>query len=171
MDQQLGDIEVRREEAASAAELGAALQAGAERLAATWRKLHYRGDAKRADANPALLEGVVEPLLFEIGRQVASNKDSATDPWARASGVLRLSLSRGEAALDDEFELFRLVAEGFAEKMGGSLEQRRRIRTMVEAARMLARAELARCEDPGRQPPEVSFGGVVVELYEPRLRH
>ena len=105
---------------ASAEELGAALQATASRLADTWRKLHFRGDAKRVEV-PSLIEGVVEPLFFEMGRQLASGRRSTTEPWSRAGGVLRLSPARGEAALDDEFELFRMLAEGYVERLGARI--------------------------------------------------
>jgi hypothetical protein len=165
-----GMVEQEQGGAANAGELGGALQATACRLADTFRKLHFRGDARRVET-PSLIEGVVEALFFEMGRQLASRSASTTAPWSRATGVLRLSPGRGEAALDDEFELLRMLAEGYVERLGASLGVRRRIRAMVESARLCARSELACRVDPTRDPPEVTFGGVVVELYEPLLRH
>ena len=165
-----GNVELKQGGTASAEELGGALQATAARLADTFRKLHFRGDARRVEI-PSLIEGVVEPLFFEMGRQLASRRASTTEPWSRAAGVLRLSPARGEDALDDEFELLRMLAEGYVERLGADLAVRRRVRAMVESARLCARSELASRVEPQRDPPEVAFGGVVVEIYEPVVRH
>ena len=42
---------------------------------------------------------------------------------------------------------------------------------MVESARLCARSELACRTEAGCEAPEVTFGGVIVELYEPVVRH
>lgn len=165
-----GNVEAGQGGHASVEELGGALQATASRLADTFRKLHFRGDARRAEV-PSLIEGVVEPLFFEMGRQLASRRSSTTEPWSRAAGVLRLSPTRGEAALDDEFELLRMLAEGYVERLGADQAVRRRVRAMVESARLCARGELACRLELDRAPPEVAFGGVIVEIYEPVVRH
>ena len=60
------------ERAAERSELGAALQSEAAELAQRWRRQLFGGDVQQASERTALLQDVVEPLLFEAGRQLAA---------------------------------------------------------------------------------------------------
>ena len=159
------------EQAAERAELGAALQSRATELAQRWRRLLFQGDVQHAAERTALLQDVAEPLLFEAGRQLASGAAGATAPWSRCTGLLRLSPARGVTGLDEEFAVLQDVVEAFAAALDAPLAARRRLRTYLEAARLLSRAELARKLDPLAPRPAAPFGGVVVELYERALWH
>jgi hypothetical protein len=149
--------------------LGVRLQALAENAATVWRRLYYRGDAERI-AQLGLLDAVVEPLVFEIGRALESSGPVPSDAWSRTHGLLRLSSGRGEHALDEEFDLLAGVLDGMADQIHARAEERRTMLRGVEAARELAHAELRHLQ--GGPAPRVRFGGVVVEVFEAGpLRH
>ena len=84
---------------------------------------------------------------------------------------MRLSAARGATGLDEEFSALQDVVEAFAAALDAPLAARRRLRTYLEAARLLSRAELARKLNPLAPQPAAPFGGVVVELYERALWH
>jgi hypothetical protein len=157
-------------EAAAAADFGAALQAGAGEVAARWRRRVFDGDLERATEQTALLDGVAEPLLVEVGRELARGTVEAAAPWVRCGGLLRVSAARGKAGLDGEFDLLEDGAVELAQRCNAPAAVRRQLQLLLEAARRLAHGELAHVLDPACPRPQPPFGGVVVELYEPRPR-
>ncbi len=139
------------------------LEHNAVHLAAEWRKRYYANDTSLTTL--AQLDGVVELLIVEVARSVEAPTDLPATAWGRTSGVLRLSRERGAPGLHLEFCLLRGVLEGAANVGNAPHEQRKRLRTLIDAAEAQALALLARTQDStgGRAYPSVHFQGVVVE--------
>ena len=143
----------------------AQLLAGRSRsLAAAWRRRYYGSDPQALSAL-AQLDGVVEPLLAELGTSLATLHDLPASAWGRTSGVLRLSHARGAEGLHGEFQLLTEVLEEAAAQLRAAPAQRKRMRVLLDASQAQALALLGRCTaSPGaRLPPAGRFGGVVVE--------
>jgi hypothetical protein len=151
---------------AGEARLGAAMQARATGLAGVWRRLHCHGDARRAQ-EVAQLEGVIEPLIFELGRQLAAPVEDDAAPWARCRGLLRLRVGADRGPLLQEFALLTEVALGYADRAGATESAKAELRRLLQMSAQLACSELAHRVDPRQPAPEVPFGGVVVEIFEP----
>jgi hypothetical protein len=139
------------------------LEHHAEHLAGEWRKRYYANDTSLTTV--AQLDGVVELLIVEIGRSLEMPTDLPATAWGRTGGVLRLSQERGAPGLHLEFCLLRAVLEGAANIGNPPHEQRKRLRTLIDAAEAQALALLARTQDSnaGKAYPSVHFQGVVVE--------
>jgi hypothetical protein len=149
--------------AAQTMDLAAALESKAAVLAAEWRKRYYCTDSSLTTV--AQLDGVVEPLIAELGRSLPASLDLPAAAWGRTQGLLRLSHSRGEEGLHEEFFLLRAVLEQAANALFAPLVERKRLRMMLDAAQAQAVAMFSRLQSPADEllPPQARFGGVVVE--------
>jgi hypothetical protein len=151
--------------------LGAALQASSAVLASQWRRRHYRSDPQQL-RQMSMLDLMVESLIFEVGRSVdsADIEDHPDAAWERTRGVLRLSIERGVAGLDNEFDLLVEVLEGAADVWRAPSLSRWAMHLALEAARTHAHTEMRHMVDPRVVLP-TRFGGLVVEIFEPRVVH
>lgn len=138
----------------------------ADRLGNAWRQamraLHHR-------PQPALLllDGVVEPLVAELGRTLGGAEGH---PWTRCRGLLRLSSQRGTQGLHDEFTTLRRCLAEAIEVLGGTSIERAWVTAALEDAAEAAAALHHRLERRTAAAPRVMFGGLVVELFETRPR-
>lgn len=136
-----------------------------DRIAAAWRRL--RGADRHAEGL-RLLEGVVEPFVRALGESLAGAPGS---PWSRTQGVLRLSTARGATGLHDEFESLRHCAQLALDALQASARERAFVARAIAEALDSAVALMAGLEgQPVDDPEPVPFGGLVVEVFEPRLR-
>jgi hypothetical protein len=140
--------------------LGAWLQVNAHQLAQAWRRAAFVDSARRPTS---LLDGVVETLVFEVGRGLDHLDEPSGAAWTRAAGVVRHAAQRGRPALAAEFRRLALCVDREARAAGASELQRMRLRLHFVAAHAQAATEL----DSGAGRP----GHVVVEVFEmpPRL--
>ena len=110
------------------------------------------------------LDGLVEGLVEELGHSMSDPSDLPIAPWARARGVLRLSLTHGLEALAEEFALLRGLLDQAAAQLGSSEPERRRLRQLLEASQSQALALLRHRVMPELPAPALAFGGVVLEM-------
>ncbi len=137
--------------------LGAWLQASATELTRAWRSA---GFVDAPEHPQALLDGIVENLLVELGRGLDRPEEATGEAWQRARGVLRHSPERGLKALATEFRRLALTLDGLARTAGATDLERVRLRQHLVAAHAQAVAEVQEGESHG--------GRVVVELFEQR---
>jgi hypothetical protein len=133
-----------------------------ERLAAAWRRVRCMGNPKAHPLN-SLLDGLVEPFIHEVGKNLAGEQSSA---WSRTRAVLRLSAGRGARALYEEFALLRRCMVDAVEVLGGGDAERAVVNRSVDEAVDSAVALLQRMKDTSAEGPRVPFGGLVVEWFE-----
>lgn len=139
------------------------LSTRASAIAHTWRRA-YCGQMSDPLEVVGQLDGLIEPLVVELGRSLGSPSDLPAAPWGRACGVLRLSLSRGVDGLCQEFWLLRTLLEQAADQLGATIPERKRLRILLDAAQAQAQALLRHRLDLDVPAPAVAFGGVVVEV-------
>jgi hypothetical protein len=133
-----------------------------ERVAAAWRRERF-AEAGRGKAVPQnLLEGLVEPFIVEVGRQLGGAPGSA---WSRTVGVLRLSGERPNG-LYEEFASLRQCLLDVLEALGGGAREFDLVAQAVEEACAAAVALGRQLRQPTAPGPNVPFGGLVVEIYE-----
>jgi hypothetical protein len=135
----------------------------AEAIVFSWRRA-YCGQMQDPLETTGQLDGLIEPLLVEMGYSLGEPGDLPAAPWGRACGVLRLSLSRGANGLAQEFALLRGLLEQAADQLGASAPERKRLRILLDAAQAQAQALLRHRIGPNVSRPAVAFGGVVVEV-------
>jgi hypothetical protein len=118
------------------------------------------------DAGPVpQLEGVVEPLLRELGHSLAEPHDLPGAAWGRTGGLLRISHARGEEGLSHEFHLLRHVLAQVSQHLNAPPEELKAVFGMLRAAEAHAVAvSRHRVAQPHLPPPLARFGGVVVEV-------
>lgn len=121
------------------------------------------GDRQDPLEDVGALDGLVEGLVEELGHALSEPADLPTAPWARAQGVLRLSLTRGPETIQRDFGLLRGLLEQAASQLGANELERRRLRVLLDAAQAQALALLRHRLIPGQPAPAVKFGGVVLE--------
>lgn len=144
-------------------ELARLLGTRAGAIAFSWRRA-YAGNMADPLETIGQLDGLVEPLLVELGRSLGDASDLPAAHWSRVSGVLRISLSRGVEGLCQEFWLLRTLLEQAAEQLGAPMAERKRLRILLDAAQAQAQALLRHRTGVGIPRPAVAFGGVVVEV-------
>ena len=135
-----------------------------ERLAAAWRRDRYQ-EAARGTSARNLLDNVVEDFIRQIGHTLAGVAGSA---WGRTSGVLRLSIARGSRALCDEFGSLRACLLTALKVVDASPRDWEAVVVSVEEALTCALGHWRRLENPALPPPVLPFGGLVVQVIEPR---
>ncbi|MBS2032814.1 MAG: hypothetical protein JST54_33380 [Deltaproteobacteria bacterium] len=146
-----------------ALDLSRALCTRAEAIAQAWRRELY-GNAQDPLASLGQLDDVVAPLVAELGRSLATPSDLPAAPFGRATGVLRLSMTRGPAGLFQEFGLLRTLLEQAASQVGASMPERRRLRVLLDAAQAQALALLRQRVMPHLPHADVPFAGIVLEM-------
>ncbi len=135
-----------------------------DRVAAAWRRVRLVQATQGAPAHN-LLDDVVEPFIRELGRSLEGAPGS---PWARTRGVLRISHERGPGALQAEFfTLLRCLGDAL-DALGAPPSQQRLIRSAVREGMDSALAHAIHLAEPSLPVPDVSFGGLIVELFERR---
>lgn len=132
------------------------------RVAAAWRRARFQLAAK-GTVPDNLLDDVVESFVREVGHALGGTPGC---PWSRARGVLRISPVRGAHALYDEFAVLRRCLTDAVDVLGGGQAERALVNTAVDEAVDSAIATCRRMTDPRARPPEVPFGGLVVEIFE-----
>lgn len=143
--------------------LSRALTTRSAAIAHAWRRA-WQGD--RPDPMLALgqLDGLVEGLVYELGRSLGELSDLPAAPWGRVSGVLRLSITRGADSLGQEFAVLRGLLEQVARQVGAGEPERKRLRILLDASQAQALALLRQRANPACTRAAVAFGGVVVEV-------
>lgn len=137
-----------------------------ERLAAAWRRERFAETGKRAVPDN-LLDGCVEDFVRQIGNSLRGMTGSA---WARTRGVLRLSLMRGDRGIYEEFGALRRCLIDAVLVADATPAEQKQISVAIEEAVDSALTQLRRLENPSYPAPEVTFGGLVVEVVEAQLR-
>ncbi|MGA9524278.1 MAG: hypothetical protein WBV82_22680 [Myxococcaceae bacterium] len=135
-----------------------------ERLAAAWRRVLY-SRAGNEGVPDNLLDGVVEDFIRQTGRAL---EGVTGDAWNRTRGVLRISTTRGVRALIDEFGALRRCMLDALNVLGAPPNEASTVAHCVQQAAESAAAYHRRLIDPGAPAPKVHFGGLVVEVVEPR---
>jgi hypothetical protein len=148
--------------------LGRVFRQGADRLAAAWRRVCAAEDEGATVPELRMLDGVVEPFLRELAASLEGA--NAVKAWSRTRGVLRISQARGVSGLHAEFAALRRCLADTVCTLGASVEDRALISESLDDALGSALCLARRVEDPTLPPPEIAFGGVVVELFERELR-
>ena len=144
-------------------DLSRALCTRAEAIAQAWRRELY-GNAQDPLASLGQLDDLVAPLVAELGRSLANPSDLVSAPFERATGVLRLSMTRGPSGLFYEFGLLRELLDQAASQVGASASERRRLRQLLDAAQAQALALLRQRVMPHLRHEEVRFAGIVLEM-------
>src|SRR5437870_6042957 len=111
--------------------LGQHLQQRSAELARAWRSAGFVDGRERPTA---ALNGLVEGLIFELGRGLDHPAGSLCVAWSRVRGVLLRSAVRGEAELHGEFRRLAVVLDRTARAHGAADLERVRLRNAVAAA-------------------------------------
>lgn len=132
-------------------------------FATVWRR-HYCGDRTDPLSALGLLDDVIESLVLQLGMALTETDALPAMAWARTTGVLRLSITRGIDGLAQEFGLLRNLLEDAAERVRAPPSERRRLRILLDATQAQALLLQHHRATPGTPLPAVLFGGVVVEV-------
>ncbi len=137
-----------------------------ERIAAAWRRVLYSHSGNEGVPDN-LLDGVVEEFIRQTGRSL----EGASGPaWSRTRGVLRISTSRGPKVLFNEFGALRRCLLDALGVIGGTPRDASTVTQCIQQAAESAAAYHRRLIDPDAPEPKVPFGGLVLEVVEPRRR-
>lgn len=137
-----------------------------ERLAAAWRRERFAASGKET-LPESLIDGCVESFVREIGYALGGVEGPA---WTRAKGVLRLCLSRCPSALHEEFGALRRCLLDALQVVDAPPAQQHQAAACIDEAISSCFAACRKLETPRLPGPRIPFGGLVVELIEPRPR-
>ena len=137
-----------------------------ERLAAAWRRERC-AEAGRGEVPDNLLDACVESFIREMGLCLSGAPGVA---WARTRGVLRLSVARGARRLYEEFGALRRCLLDALTVSDAPVADQQAVIEQIDHAVASSLGHLRVLEDPSAEGPEVPFGGLVVEVIEPRTR-
>lgn len=140
---------------------------GSERLAAIFRRERTEFLRRGLVRSPEL-DGVVEPFLRKLGEELIAVRPNPAAPWARAGGILRLSLHDGEDRLATEIAFLRQLLREVVEPLEGESDDEEALDFVNAALDVLHEGvldERARLE--GRPPRFAAprFGGVATLVF------